>query len=662
MPRTRKDAIKNTNTPSIFGQVALLINHEGEIEYGDDGVKVVAHHRSPKNTDRVQQPFTVADYDIQRPAEADPKDWDSIFLVCDHWYQKNGLVRNIIDLMADFCVAGVQVSSPDIKEQAFLRAWFKRAKGIHVSERIANMLYRLGNVGIRKMYGYANLNLKEKWQKAVAQLKVEINIPEDEIVDERFIPYKYVTIPPKYIRVPSPEVSAFLDEPYYGLRISKDPLQQLNQIDNEIDDNALMGELPEDIRTALTTGKTVKMDNDRFTMMHYKKDDMDKRFSYPLIYAALSDLFLYSKMSLADRNVVDSAIKRIILVKVGDPKTQAMPTKEYMDSLSQKIHQAAAGGSKTYVVTHPFVALESDNSSIASFLGDAKYKTVLEAIYATFGIPAALTGTASGTAANNFMAMKVLVKKLEYVRRLLIEFWMEEFKQVCAAFDFTHPVFLTFTYQELGDESNIKKLIEAMYDRDVISDESYRYFMGADHELEEHRLKREKKARKKGDIAPKAGPFHNANLLIDLMKIGLQQGMYSIEDLGFELADSRVEPSIREPRLIMATDEAIRLAKAQGKIENDTMDHQHQLDMETQDKQGKIDVEVAKNSPAPVVNQSPVGKPAKKATKKAVKTPSKSPTKKAVKKSPGKSGEGRPKNSKDTNVRKKRTMKKPNKT
>ena len=249
----KTNAAKTSAPVSPFMEMAYLMGSGGELLYE----KTVAH-RSPGSHEHVNQAFDVAAYDIQRPAEADPKTWEKIFEVCDNWYLKNGLVRNIIDLMTDFCVAGIQISSPDPEEQAVLRKWFEKVDGEHVSERIANMLYRLGNVGVRRQLAQVKIDLREKWQEIIASKKVEIKIP-DYIKDETVLPYKYVTIGPKHIKVPKPEVSAFLTEPYYGLRIKKD-LTLINRLDNDIDDDALMKLIPPDIREALTSGKTVRLD------------------------------------------------------------------------------------------------------------------------------------------------------------------------------------------------------------------------------------------------------------------------------------------------------------------------------------------------------------------------------------------------------------------
>ena len=631
-----------TEALPVFVQLAALLTPEG-LDMGH--VQAAMGHRSPSVQQHLNNPFTVSDYDSLRPTEADPKGWDDIFNACDSWYQKNGLVRNIIDLMSDFCVAGIQVSSPDPKQQAFLRTWFKQVNGKHVSERIANMLYRLGNVGIRRQFAVIKKQTKEEWQKASAKLKQEIKVPEN-VTDERVLPMKYVTISPKHIKVPPPEVTAFMDEPCYYLKIVKDPLQSIQSTDRDFNEEDLVKRIKaKDIKEAWTTGKAVPLDNDRFKMLHYKKDDFDKRFAYPLLYAAHSDLMLYSKMMLADKSVVDSAIKRIIFVKVGDTKTGLVPPMEYIELMARQINEAAAG-SKTHIVTQPFVDIVADNGSLATFLGESKFKTVLEAIYATFGVPSALTGSASGAAANNFMSMKVLVKKLEYVRDLLVRHWEEECQQVCAAGGYDDKVYITFTYQELGDESAIKKLIQDMYDRDVISDETYRYMMSVPHELEEHRVTKEWKERKKQSRPPKADPFHNANLDSEVKKIAVQAGTHSPEEVGTELFPAA--PTSKN-RLNMTTDNAIRQAKEQAKIDCDCATHQNKLD---------IEYENAKPQPT-TTTETPDQKVTRKSGKKGGQ---KGAPKKAVKKQSGIPGQGRPKLKRDSTKRKPREYKAPRKT
>ena len=72
----------------------------------------------------------------------------------------------------------------------------------------------------------------------------------------------------------------------------------------------------------------------------------------------------------------------------------------------------------------PDIELIESKTSVHQFLGEAKYTPHLNSIYAGLGIPPTLTGTygAAGTT-NNFISLKTLTQRLQYGRRVLLEFW-----------------------------------------------------------------------------------------------------------------------------------------------------------------------------------------------------------------------------------------------
>ncbi len=147
--------------------------------------------------------------------------------------------------------------------------------------------------------------------------------------------------------------------------------------------------------------------------------------------------------------------------------------------------------------------------------------------------------------------MKVLVKKLEYVRRILTNFWRDEAKKVCAAFGFKSPFYITFANQELGDEAAMKKLIEGMYDRHLISDETMREQMNFLSPMEDWRIKKEDKLRKSGRKPPMYSPYVNGNFDKEAKKIGLQQGLYNLEEIGVDtIKDAEI---LRPNRIEYAT-------------------------------------------------------------------------------------------------------------
>jgi hypothetical protein len=56
----------------------------------------------------------------------------------------NFVTKNVIDLMADFTVQGIEISHPIPKYQRIFRKWFKMVKGQSRSERIMNMFQKRG--------------------------------------------------------------------------------------------------------------------------------------------------------------------------------------------------------------------------------------------------------------------------------------------------------------------------------------------------------------------------------------------------------------------------------------------------------------------------------------------------------------------------------------
>ncbi len=76
-----------------------------------------------------------------------PKD---IIQSCMLAYERVGLIRNIIDLMADFACQGIEITHPNPTIEKFYNAWFNKVRGKDRSERFLNLLYRAGNVVIRR--------------------------------------------------------------------------------------------------------------------------------------------------------------------------------------------------------------------------------------------------------------------------------------------------------------------------------------------------------------------------------------------------------------------------------------------------------------------------------------------------------------------------------
>ena len=90
----------------------------------------------------IRESFDRRDYDYFRPGESIPVLEKDIISACMQAYERIGIVRNVIDMMAEFACQGIDLVHPNEKIQTFYREWFAKINGSERTERILNMLYR----------------------------------------------------------------------------------------------------------------------------------------------------------------------------------------------------------------------------------------------------------------------------------------------------------------------------------------------------------------------------------------------------------------------------------------------------------------------------------------------------------------------------------------
>ena len=71
----------------------------------------------------VRPGFNRYDRDYYRPEDTLPTDHGDIVKACQAVYRRIGMVRNIIDLMADFASEGLDLIHPVRSQQNFFRKW-----------------------------------------------------------------------------------------------------------------------------------------------------------------------------------------------------------------------------------------------------------------------------------------------------------------------------------------------------------------------------------------------------------------------------------------------------------------------------------------------------------------------------------------------------------
>jgi len=517
------------------GKRQALSDTSDNIEAYDGVQKATAYNRrsfldvEPNRS--VRTGFTRQDYNRFRSEESVPKQQKEAIRMCMSAYDKVGIIRNVIDLMADFAGQGINIVHPNKRIEKFFRAWFQKVSGRERTERFLNTLYRCGNVVVKRRT--AKINKKTENQlRSMGDADMEI---VERKTTRREIPWKFDFLNPLSIEVVGNELATFVGQPQYALKVSKlvRGLAKRGLSGNSPFHRNLTAMLPPDILEAIKNGQTtVPLDPEKVSVYYYKKDDW-LVWSNPMIYAILDDIIMLEKMKLADISALDGAISNIRLWSLGDLDNKILPTKAAINKL-RNILASNVGGGTMDLVWGPELKFTESSTQVFRFLGKEKYEPVLTNIYAGLGIPPTLTGmaTTGGGFTNNFISLKTLVERLEYGRQVLVNWWNQELEIVQKAMGFRLPARVHFDQMVLSDEASEKNLLIQLADRSIISTETLVERFGEIPEIEKIRIRREVKDRKNEAMPQKAGPYHNPQHRNDLEKIALTKDSMQPEDFG----------------------------------------------------------------------------------------------------------------------------------
>ena len=490
-----------------------------------------ASHRSFLDVETdisVRTGYQRQDYNRFRSRESVPRKQKRVIRMCMDAYDKIGIIRNVIDLMGDFATQGITLVHPNKRIERFYRRWFEKVSGGERSERFLNILYRCGNVVVRRRTAKLTKKLERDLQKSSG---ADLD-PEIIKYAKREVPWRYDFLNPLTVEVIGGDLAVFAGSPEFGLNISTKIKNLIQKSKGEY--SAIIDKLPADLVAAVRKGESIiPLDPEKTFAYYYKKDDW-QMWSNPMILSVLDDIMMLEKMKLADMSALDGAISNIRLWKLGDLDNKILPTKTSINKL-RNILASNVGGGTMDLVWGPELDFKESATEVHKFLGAEKYQPVLNSIYAGLGIPPTLTGASNssgGGFTNNFVSLKTMIERLEYGREILTSFWNQEILKVQKAMGFRFPAEIHFEKMILSDESSEKNLLIQLADRDLISVETLQERFGEIPEIEKIRINREVRDREKEKMPQKASPYHNPQHRNDLEKIALGKDMLEVQDLG----------------------------------------------------------------------------------------------------------------------------------
>ncbi len=492
----------------------------------------------------VRNEFTRNDYDAFRPSESRNTVTKVNMARCDKAYKRVGIVRNVIDLMADFGCQGIKLIHENKRIERFSQRWFKHmVDGPKTTERFLNYLYRIGTVVCQRQT--CKITLSEERRMAIAS-EYDIIEPSHEMkkplrIRKKVIPCGYTFLNPMTLEVAGGELAQFAGDYAYGLKITGSLRTKISSPKNEME-KRLIEKLPTELVEAVKNGiPLIPLDRNKICAYSYKKDDWDT-WASPMLECILDDLTLLEKMKLADLAALDGAISQIRVWRLGDLDKGILPTDAAIQKLAD-ILLSNPGGGAFDLIWGPELSFEEVTTSVHNFLGGTKYEPILDSIYSGLGVPPSLTGSSRAVGAtNNFISLQTLIQRLEYGRQQVTKFWEQELELLTQAMGWSKAPKVQFDNMILKDEAAEKALLIQLLDRNLISEEMVIEMFGAVPEIELSRKRKEARERVSGKRPTKTGPY-DRDKVHELVKIALSKGLISPDDVGIETEDDDVVDS-----------------------------------------------------------------------------------------------------------------------
>jgi hypothetical protein len=410
--------------------------------------------------------------------------------LCIDVYKTVGVCKNIIDLMSDFASEGVRFVHHDEQQQKFWVKWAEHIRLFDRCERYMNNLLKAGFVAIRRV------NKKASISPPFVSSKVIKAIPSD-----------YIFLNPLQVEIYGNEQE--------GGHIALFRIPQANSLTmfSEID-KRLLKKLSPSIEQARRQGKSyIVLDPSETWIDFWKKDDYEV-YADPFHFAAIPDIAFYEKTRAMDVAAMEGIINAIIIWKLGTQLNNGKvlwPDKSAFDKLNNLL-QNARGGGTVDVIWGPFIETEAIYPPVDKILGSEKYEFIKNEILSDFGIPQILiTGQGQGSYSNQFLAVKSLIEKLEYLRERFCKWINNEIAIVAKAMNWKELPLIDFEYMNLRDETNLQRLVIQLFDRNIVSKETTLEFFTNSWQVEKMRISREKKEEGKEENLTAVNPYTSRN-------------------------------------------------------------------------------------------------------------------------------------------------------
>ncbi len=484
---------------------------------------------------------------------------------CMMAYLGYGVVRNIIDLYADFATEGIDIEHPDASVRNFYRTW---AKKVNLRNRIHSMFLNLfvsGNVFVHRRWAVLSAQEKRAMKSALASetindklvirgtskdrtiegvengfidwflsQKGEINLkdydnspkktkadappsPSEENIPEnkeKRIPWGYTFLNPLQMEVRGRKLRG---DSYWIMAIDKqDTLDVARGLGMTSKFNQDLGtteiNLPKEFASRIKSYNgpgagyvaEVKLSNDELCVVQApgKWDWFD--WAVPFCFPALRALTFKDCLRNMEIKACQSVINSIFLFKLGNIKEGLPAEDEHFERLADMLQMP---GQALNILWNEAIEAEVIQADVKGIFDTGKHESADRDILTALGVPEVLVGGKGGNFSNSYIAVATVLEKLESYRDQVHDWLMSEMKIIADAMGFQKLPTICFGRTSLQDEKAYQTFLTSLYDRGILSADKILQEADTSAELEAAKMKDEKESLREKDIFEPKGPF-----------------------------------------------------------------------------------------------------------------------------------------------------------
>ena len=485
-----------------------------------------------------------------------------IIAQCMLAYFGYGVVRNIVDLYADFATEGINIDHPDESVRNFYRTW---AVKVNLLDRVHSMFVNLfisGNVFVHRRWAVLNDLEKRAMKKAVAAERINNAVvirgvskdttiegrengfidwflsskgeiktkavaatsdtsapppPSEEdlpVNSDKRIPWGYTFLNPLQMELRGRKLRG---DNYWIMAIDKrDTLDLARGLGMNSSFNQELGtteiNLPPEFLSRINRyqgpgagySAEVKLSNEELKVIQApgKFDWFD--WAVPFVFPALKSLAFKDCLRNMEMKACQSVINSIFLFKLGNLKNGMPAEDEHFERLADMLQMP---GQALNIIWNEAIEAEVIQADVKGIFDTNKHESADRDTLTALGVPEVLLGGKGGNFSNSYIGVATVLERLESYRNKAHDWIMGEAKIIADAMGFQKLPTFTFGRTSLKDEKAFQTFLTNLYDRGILSGDTLLREADTSAEIESSKMKEEKDKYREKDIFEPKGPY-----------------------------------------------------------------------------------------------------------------------------------------------------------